>query len=180
MPKCQTCHHPDRERIDSELALSSSVREVSERWDIPRRSLARHRQQCMTQDQIARIRFDVPAQVEVDIAELTRRGGEDAMLGLKRMRPQLTGIAEKCEAIGMYGEAAKYRKLELECYREQLKIAALYPGKKTVTNNHLVITDGQPMFELFDRILTVAEDITAARRMLAAEFRMLAAPEATA
>lgn len=180
MPKCTTCQHPDRERIDTELALTSSVREVSERWDIPRRSLARHRQQCMTQDQVARIRFDVPAQVEVDIAELTRRGGEDAMLGLKRMRPELTAIAAKCEEIGMYGEAAKYRKLELDCYREQLKIAALYPGKKTVTNNHLVITDGQPMFELFDRILTVAEDITAARRMLAAEFRMLAAPEQAA
>lgn len=177
MPKCQTCHHSQRERIDAELALTNSVREVSERWDIPRRSLARHRQQCMTQEQIARIRFDVPAKVEVDIEELTRRGGEDAMLGLKRMRPKLTDIAEKCEALAMYEQAAKYRKLELDCYREQMKIAALYPGKRTVNNNHLVISDGQPLFEMFGRILTHAPTIEDARKMLAAEFKMLAAPE---
>ncbi|MGY3265158.1 hypothetical protein [Lysobacter sp. HA35] len=150
--RCKTCSHPERERIEQEIAIARSMQDVADRWGIERRSLNRHRADHMTQEQIARLRGLVPADVEVDIAELTRRGGEDAMLGLKRLNAELVEITKKLDGMGEYAVAAKYRDLEFKIYREQMKIAALYPGLKQVTNNNLVFAE-------FDAIARLAESV---------------------
>jgi hypothetical protein len=126
---------------------------VAERYGIPRRTLARHRRECLTQKEIARIRFATPAQVEVDIAELARRGGEAAVIGFTRLIQECKEQAEKCDGLAMPSQAVKYRKLQFEAYREQAKIAAIYPGKKTVTNNNLVLGDMGVMFDMIDATL---------------------------
>ena len=173
MPKCQTCQHPERERIDTELALSPSVAEVAERWGIPRRSMSRHRQNCMTQKQIAQIRAITPAQAELDIEELTRRGGEAAVIGFSRLIQECKKGAEKCDKLGMPGEAVKYRKVQLEAYKEQAKIATLYPGRKSVTNNNLVMGDVSTLFDMIDATLRPFPE---ARAAVAAAFARSQAP----
>ena len=149
---CRTCNHPDRERIEVELAMASSVREVSERYDIPRRSLHRHKQEHMTAEQIMRIRGMTPAQFEVNIEELTRRGGEAAVIGFTRIIQECQVAAETCDKLKMFAVSANYRKLQLEAYKEQAKIAAIYPGRKTV-NNNLVLGDVSALFDMLDVVL---------------------------
>lgn len=151
--RCLTCSHQDRERIEQEIALSRSLQDVADRWGIERRSLNRHRASHMTQAQIARLRGIVPAEVEVDIAELTRRGGEDAMIGLKRLNTELVEITAKLDAIGDYQTAAKYRDLQFKVYREQMKVGALYPGLKQVTNNSVVFADFEAFARLAEQVL---------------------------
>lgn len=153
MAVCRTCQHPDVERINMELALAPNVHTVAARYDIPRRSLARHRRQCLTQQEIARMRGMSPSQLEVDIDELARKGGQDAYIGLSRLLEECKAQADRCDRIGQAREAAIYRKLQLDIYDKKLKIAAMYPGRKTVTNNNLVLGDVGMLFDLVDATL---------------------------
>lgn len=174
--QCTTCQHPERERIDTELALSSNVAEVAARYGIARRSMSRHRQNCMTQKQIAQIRGITPAQAEVEIEELARRGGEDSIIGFSRLVQECKESAEKCEKLGLHSEVATFRKLQLAAYKEKAKIAAIYPGRKTVTNNNLVVADGAEIFQLVNQVLSRAESVPHARQLLAAEYVRMARP----
>lgn len=170
---CQTCAHPDRERIEQEIAITRSLTDVEARWGIHRRALNRHRSHHMTQEQIARLRGLVPAKVEVDIAELTRRGGEDAMVGLKRLNAELIATTAKLDGIGDYATAARYRDLQFKVYREQMKIGALYPGLKQVTNNNLVVAGGSDLFQMVADILTRSQTIEEARRAVSERYLQL-------
>lgn len=160
--KCTTCQHIELERINAELALSPNVAEVAARYGIARRSMSRHRQNCMTQKQIAQIRGLTPAQAEVDIAELARRGGEAAVIGFSRLIQECQEAATTCDKMAMHGEAVKYRKLQLDAYREQAKIAAIYPGRKTVTNNNLVLGDMAQFMDFVDAVLMPYPDARSA------------------
>lgn len=171
--RCQTCSHPDRERIEQEIAIAGSLQDVADRWGINRRALNRHRASHMTQEQIARLRGMVPAKVEVDIAELTRRGGEDAMIGLKRLNTELIETAAKLDAIKDYTTAARYRDLQFKVYREQMKIGALYPGLKQVTNNNVVFADFEAFARLAEHVLRPWPE---AQRALAAGMLQLQRP----
>lgn len=153
MAICGTCQHPDIERINLELALSPTSAEVARRYGIPIRSMSRHRRQCLTQSDIARMRGMSPTQVEVNIEELVRKGGEDAVIGLSRLVVECKEQAEKCDALVLFREAAAYRKLQLEAYKEKAKIAAIYPGRKTVTNNNLVLGDVSMLFDVVNEAL---------------------------
>lgn len=174
--KCHACNHPDRERIEAELALAPNTAEVASRWDIPGRCLRRHRQLHMTQEQIKRIRFATPDKVELDIAELTRRGGEDAMIGLKRLNEELIHQTAICDSIGEHATALKYRDLQLKVYREQVRISGMYPGLKQVTKNTLVLNDAGAMMQLLDGILLSSSTVQEARRKLGAQLRSMAEP----
>src|SRR5690606_10298132 len=102
---------------------------------------------------IARIRGMTPVEAEINIEELTRKGGEAAVIGLSRLITECVEQAKKCDGAGLHAEAVRYRKLQLDAYREQAKIAALYPGRKTVNNNNLVLGDMAPMFDMIDAVL---------------------------
>ena len=108
-----------------------------------------------------------PTQVEVNIEELVRKGGEDAVIGLSRLVTECKGQAEKCDQLALFREAAAYRKLQLDAYKEKAKIAAIYPGRKTVTNNNLVLGDVGMLFDLVDATLVQFPE---ARRAVAAAF----------
>jgi hypothetical protein len=168
MPTRSRIHdHPDRERIEVELALARTVQEVADRWGIPRRTLATYRQKHMTQQQIARLRGMTPTEVEADIEALTRKGGEDAVIGFSRLIEECKEQAEKLDRMGMPSEAVKYRKLQLELYKEKAKIAALYPGRNAVTNNNLVLGDVGVLFDMIDATLRPFPE---ARQAVAAAF----------
>ena len=164
---CRTCNHPDRERIEVELAMAPSVREGAERYDIPRRSLHRHRQEHMTAEQIIRIRGMTPKQAEVNIEELTRRGGESAVLGFTRLIQISEAAMTRCLENKMDAQAAVWARVQLDAYREQAKIAAIYPGKRGVTNNHLVLGDVTQILDFVDAALSAFPD---AQRAVALAF----------
>ncbi len=172
---CRTCTHPERERIELELANAPALADVSRNWGIPTSSLSRHRNQHMTQEQIARLRHGFPDDIEISIDELTRQGGQGAILGLKRLGLELQEIAKRCDAIGDFPNGIRARTEQKSVYKEQARLAAMYPGLKSTTNNHLVIADGVQIFDLVNRVLARAETVTDARRMLAAEYRTMAA-----
>lgn len=167
---CLTCNHRDRERIEAELALSPTVHEVALRHGLPERSLRRHKQNHMTDQQIARLRGITPAAAEIDIQELTRRGGEAAVLGFTRLIGECREMAETMDKHKFHAEAVKYRKLQLDAYKEQAKISALYPGRKTVTHNNLLLGDPTAVLELIDRTLRPFPD---ARQAVAAAWLKL-------
>ena len=152
-PPCKTCIHPDREMIEVDLAMFPSVREVSDKWEVNRRSLQRHKQNHMTQEQIARIRGMTPTEAEVNIDDLVRKGGQEAVVGLSRLIQECKDQADKCDRMNLAKDGATYRKLQLDCYREKAKIAALYPGRKSVTNNNLVLGDVGHVFDMLDTVL---------------------------
>lgn len=158
--------HPDRERIETELALAPSVQEVADRWGINRRTLSDYRSKHMTQEQIARIRGMMPSEVEATIEELVCKGGEEAVVGFTRLIQECKEQAEKHDAANP-AEAVKYRKLQLDLYREKAKIAALYPGRKSITNNNLVLGDVGVLFDLIDATLRPYPE---ARQAVAAAF----------
>lgn len=166
-------NHPDRERIEHELALCRNVAEVAARYGLNRRTLSAYRQNRMTAEQIARIRGMSPTDAEVNIEELVRKGGEDAVIGLSRLVQECKDQAEKCDKLGLHREASVYRRLQLTAYVEKAKIAALYPGKRTV-NNTLVVGDSSAIFDMVAGILSRATDIGTARHMLAEEYKAMA------
>ena len=55
--------HPERATIEFELARCHRVRDVADKWGIPRRTLADYRQRHMTQEQVARLRGLAPEQI---------------------------------------------------------------------------------------------------------------------
>lgn len=178
MPKrprqgCKTCEHPERERIEQEIALAGTGADVGDKWGIHPRALNRHRNNHMTQEQIARLRGIVPSKAEVDIAELTRKGGETAMVGLARLNAELIEIAAKLDALGNYDTAARYRELQVKVYDKQAKVAALYPGLKQVTTNNVVFADFEAFARLAEQVLKPWPD---AQRALAAGMLQLTAP----
>lgn len=150
---CKTCNHPDRERIEQELAIARCVQVVADRYEIDRRALSNHKAKHMTQVQIARLRGLVPEDVEVDIDALTRKGGQDAMVGLKRLNSELVEITERLDKAGDFVTAHKYRDLQFKVYREQMKIGAMYPGLKQVTNNNVFLADLEAIAQLAERKL---------------------------
>lgn len=172
-PNCKTCAHPERERIELELALSPNVREVAQRYGMATRSLSRHKTEHVPPEKLERLRGMTPAQAELDIEELTRRGGEQAMIGFARLVQECRDQAERCDAMGLFSEGAKYRKLQLDAYKEQAKIAAIYPGGRTI-NNTLMIGDASTVFEMTRRILERSGDIQTARLQLAEEYLAMA------
>lgn len=176
--QCTTCQHAELERINAELALTSNVAAVAARYGIARRSMSRHRQNCMTQKQIAQLRGLVPAQVAVDIEELRRKGGEEAVIGFSRIVQECREMAEKCDKLGQYGEALKFRRLQFDAYCKKGEYAGIIPGRKTVTNNNLVVADGAEIFQLVNQVLGRAESVSHARQLLAAEYVRMAKPAA--
>jgi hypothetical protein len=170
---CQTCNHPERERIEQELAIARCVQVVADHYEIGRRALSNHKKNHMTQEQIARMRLAVPEEVEVDIDALTRKGGQDAMIGLKRLNTELIEITARLDKAGDFVTAHKYRDLQLKVYREQMKVGALYPGLKQVTNNNVFVADLEAMARLAERVLSPWPD---AKRAFAAGLLELQPP----
>lgn len=182
--RCRTCNHRDRDRIEQALAntrskIAGGVEAIAQKWGIPRSSLQRHLARHMTQEQVARLRHGMPDNIEISIEEITRQEGEGAILGLKRLRLELQIVAERADKAGDFQSGIRARQAQQKIYEEQAKLAAMYPGRKQVTNNNLVVADGVALFQLFDRVLERAPDLITARKMLAREFRALAAPEVT-
>jgi len=165
---CTTCNHPERERIEQELAVAKSVQSVATRWGIQRRTLSHHRQHHMKQEQIARLRFNLPTELDIDIDDLTRRGGQEAMLGLKRLNLELQERAAIYDGAGNYAAANRARDIQFKVYVEQMRLSAMYPGLKSTVNNNLVVADGEMVFRLVDKAL---EKFPEARRALASAYR---------
>lgn len=165
---CGTCTHPDRDRIEQELAIAKTVAEVANRYGIKRRSLSDHRAKHMTQEQIARLRHNLPDKLDFDIDEITRRGGQDAMIGLKRLNLELQERARLYDRENAYNAANRARALQFNVYCEQMRLAAMYPGEKRTVNNNLVVADGQMVFQMVEQALA---DYPEARRALAVAYR---------
>lgn len=165
---CRTCTHPDRDRIEQELAICKNVAEVANRHGLARRSLSDHRAKHMTQEQIARLRHNLPDKLDFDIDELTRRGGQDAMIGLKRLNLELQERAKVYDRENAYNAANRARALQFKVFCEQMRLAAMYPGEKRTINNNLVVADGQAVFRMVEQALA---DYPEARRALAGAYR---------
>jgi hypothetical protein len=166
--KCQTCSHPERDRIEQELAICKTVAEVANRYGIKRRSMSDHRKRHMTQEQIARLRHNLPDKLDFDIDELTRRGGQDAMIGLKRLNLELQERARLYDEENAYNAANRARSIQFKVYCEQMRLAAMYPGEKNTVNNNLVVADGQMVFQMVEKALA---EFPEARRKLAVAYR---------
>lgn len=173
---CRTCRHPNAELINTELALAHSTEEVSKKWGVPSRTLREHRAHCMTQEQIARLRYEIQPVDKFDIDEHLRNGGKTAVLGLAHDIHKLEMACERCEKQGLEANFTANRKLIAWIRIEQAKQAGQYPGTKKVTNNTLVLSDGGAMFEMVGRILNSSNSIDDARRLYAAELRKATDP----
>lgn len=170
--RCRTCNHPDRDRIEQALAntrskIAGGVEAIAQKWGIPRSSLQRHLSRHMTQEQVARLRHGMPDNIEVSIEEITRQEGEGAILGLKRLRLELQIIAERADKAGDFQSGIRARQAQLKIYEEQAKLAAMYPGRKQVTNNNLVLGDVTVLFDMIDKVLLPFPE---ARRAVAQAF----------
>ena len=154
MPRpCQVCSHPERERIDVDLALEPNAAIVARRYGLHERAMRRHLANHVAQADIARYRSISPTAAQVSIQDLASQGGEAAVIGFSRLIQECKACAEKCDNAGAHDTAVKYRKVQLDAYKEQAKIAAIYPGRKTVTNNNLVLGDVGHVFGLIDSVL---------------------------
>lgn len=177
--KCSTCNHPERDQIELALAntrarIGGGVQQVAAKWGISRSSLRWHVDHHMTQEQVARLRFGFPDNIQVSIEELTRQEGEGAMLGFRRLRLELIELAKLADAAGDFANGIRARTEQKRIYEEQLKLAAMYPGRKQTVNNNLVIGDGAAIFQMVARILEKSETVQEARLQLSAEFQAMA------
>src|SRR5690606_9106596 len=80
MPACRTCTHPERERIEFAIAncikgQHGAMSGIAAKYGIPRASLERHRDRHMTQDQMARLRFNAPDATDQKIEDVIRQEG---------------------------------------------------------------------------------------------------------
>lgn len=169
---CRTCTHPERERIELELANARAFVDVARRWEIPPTSIKRHVHKHMTQEQIARLRHGFPDSIEIDIDKLTREGGQGAILGLKRLILEQQEAAYRCDAAGLFEAGIRARQAQATLYKEQAKLAALYPGLKTTTNNNLIVADFNVFADQLDKVLRPFPE---ARQAVAAMFSPTAA-----
>lgn len=177
--KCSTCEHPERQQIELALAntrarIAGGVQQVAQKYGIPRTSLRWHMDKHMTQEQVARLRFGFPDSIQVSIEEITKQEGEGAMLGFRRLRLELEEIARRADAAADFPNAIRARTEQKRIYEEQLKLAAMYPGRKQTVNNNLVIGDGAAIFQMMARILEKSETVQEARLQLSAEFQAMA------
>ncbi|QQP97933.1 hypothetical protein [Lysobacter enzymogenes] len=181
--RCKVCNHPERDVIEQLLANNTSaqglggVQTIAARFGLKRASAQRHLKNHMKQEQVARLRHGIPDNIEINIEEITRQEGEGAVLGLKRLRLELQELAARADKVGDLQSGIRARQAQQRVYEEQAKLGAMYPGRKQVTNNNLVIADGRELFLIVDRVLSVAPDVASARKMLAQEFRAAALPK---
>lgn len=170
---CRTCNHPDRARIELEIATvtafrNGSLAQVAEKFGLKKDTVYRHRREHMTQEQLARLVRGVPDGVEIDIDKLTREGGQNAVMGMARLAAELEEVAKRCDQEGAWREAIAARNAQTKILIEQAKMASAYPGAKRETvNNNLIFASEQHAFQMIDNILRRAESIPEARRMLA-------------
>lgn len=175
-PRSRIVDHPDRQIIDAELAVSHSVAAVAKKWGFPRKTLDDYKRRHLTPEKLAVLRGLAPSEIDVKIEELVRTGGERAVIGMARMVAECQAMAERCEAMQLFKEGAAYRAQAIRAQVEQAKWAQLYPaGARTVTNN-VMVSNGEALFGIFDRILDSAQSLPEARRMFAAELHQLSAP----
>ena len=177
---CRTCTHDDRERIEIALANSKAkvaggVQRIADKYGIPRASLRRHMDHHMTQADFARLRLGMPDAIDASIEEVIRQEGEGAILLLRRMKGDHQAAVERWEKLGEFEQARKER-IELRKVGEMLILyAGMVPGRKTVTNNNLVISDVAPLFDMIDAVLLPYPE---ARRAVAAALSHQPAPAA--
>ncbi len=153
MARCQILDHPDRPTIEARIAVSGNVAAVAREYGINPPMLRHFVRTHMTQTQIARLRGMLPSEAEASIDELVRVGGQRSVIGLAQQIAKCNEQAEKCEKLGEYGAAVAYRTQAIRAQIEQAKQANIYPGRKTVTNNNLVLSDVAPLFDMIDAVL---------------------------
>jgi hypothetical protein len=177
--KCSTCNHPERDQIELALAntrarIGGGVQQVAAKWGISRSSLRWHVDHHMTQEQVARLRLGMPDAIDANIEEIIRREGEGAILVLRDLKERFKRRADFLEEIkdleGSRKELAELAKVS----RDLILYAGLIPGRKTVTNNNLVIGDGAAIFQMVARVLNSATNIDQARMLLADEYCKIA------
>ena len=172
MPKCRTCSHPERERIEFDLAnciqgQHGAMLGIANKYGIPRSSLQRHLTRHMATAQVARLRYNVPDATDQRIEEVVRREGENAIIGLRALKEQhLLAIDRLDNANDTAGARAERKELRA-VYEAHAKYGGKIPGRKSVTNNNLVLGDVSTLFELIDATL---KPFPEARRAVADAF----------
>lgn len=172
MPACRTCTHPERERI--EFAIANCVKGqhgamsgIAAKYGIPRASLERHRDRHMTQDQIARLRFNAPDATDQKIEDVIRQEGENAILGLRAQRERLLLLLDELEKSGSHDKCVPVHRELRGVYELLAKYAGMVPGRKTVTNNNLLLGDITTFMDLVSEVL---KPFPEARKAVAAAF----------
>lgn len=175
-PRSRILDHPDREIIDAELASSRSVAAVARKWGFPRKTLDDYKRRHLPPERIAVLRGLAPSELDADIERLVATGGERAVIGMARVAVKCEEMAERCEKLGDFRNGATYRNLQIKAQIEQAKWANLYPKGARTVNNNVVLSNGEALFRIFDKILDTAQTLPDARHMFAAELRQLSAP----
>lgn len=175
-PRSRILDDPNREIIDAELASARSVAVVARKWGYPRKTLEDYKRKHLPPAKVAVLRGLAPSELDADIEQLVATGGERAVIGMARVAVVCEEQAEKCERLGDFRNGATYRNLQIKAQIEQAKWANLYPKGARTVNNNVLISNGEALFGIFDRILDEAQSLPDARRMFAAELRKMAEP----
>ena len=168
MAHCKVCTHPQRALIESELSSATSTNDTGAKWGISGRAMRRHRQEHMTQEQIASYRRVLLPVHEADVDRVIKTGGQTAVVALGEIMNELIEATRKCDARDAFREAATNRQLQLKIIKEQAAMAMLYPSAKRAVHNTLVLANGADIFDTFGKILANSPTIEAARQAFAA------------
>lgn len=177
---CRVCNHPERAQIELAIANARpgtrhSVMAVATKWGIAKSSVYRHRDLHMSQQDIMRLRMGMPDAVDEAIEEVVRREGEGAILSLRDLKLRFLTRADLLEQNKDFEGSRKELAEAAKVSRDLVLYAGLVPGRKTVTNNNLVLGDVSVLFDVVDAALRAFPE---ARRAVAAAWAKQANPPA--
>lgn len=177
---CRVCNHPERAQIELAIANARpgtrhSVMAVATKWGIAKSSVYRHRDHHMSQQDIMRLRMGMPDAVDEAIEEVVRREGEGAILSLRDLKLRFLTRADLLEQNKDFEGSRKELAEAAKVSRDLVLYAGLVPGRKTVTNNNLVLGDVSVLFDVVDAALRAFPE---ARRAVAAAWAKQANPPA--
>lgn len=178
--RCTICNHPEREALELALAMTQKrvaggVVQVAVRFGVSKSAAHRHLSEHMSQDHVARLRMGVPAAIDANIMEIIQRQGEGAILVLRDLKARFLQRADILEKLKDYDGSRKELAEAAKVSRDLVLYAGLIPGRKTVTNNTLVIADGAEVFDIVTRALAEATTVQEARSLVASAYKTLAA-----
>jgi hypothetical protein len=140
--RCKACHHPQRGRIEMQLANGVSMVKVARQFEgLTKWGLSRHFRLHVSPARKDKLRVGA-SDLKVDLDTLKRAESESLLQNLIAERARLQRIADLCEGVGNFQDATRastavVRVLELVAkYLGELKT-----GSTSVTQNFLLAPD---------------------------------------
>lgn len=140
--RCRVCEHPDRARIELQLANGVAIAKAARQFGVSRDSAWRHWGNHVQDDRKASLRVTGISDPKVDLEALKRIESESLLSNLITERVRLQRIADLCEKVGNYQDATRSSAAVVKV----LALAATYlgelrTGNTTINNNFLLSPD---------------------------------------